>query len=77
MVREDRGQFGHFSSEDLWKSTLGSMTCRIGFWEKGLGWEHTGAALGWQHLPPFALTWPDGKDKILMDTLNVDSDSTS
>lgn len=76
-MREARGQFGHFSLEDLWKFPLGSMTYSVGFWEKVLGWEHTGAALGWQHLSPFALAWPDGKATILMGPLSVDSDSTS
>lgn len=29
---------GHVSLEELWKSPLNSVACRIGFQEKGLGW---------------------------------------
>lgn len=63
-MREDRGQFGHFSLVDLWKFPLGSVIYRVGFWEKGLGWGPPGVDLGWQHLSPFALAWPGDKAKI-------------
>ena len=75
-TREDRGQFGHVSLE-LWKSPLGSVTCRTGFREKDLGCGCTGAALGWRRLSPVVLAWPGGKAEILMGLLSVDSDSTA
>lgn len=74
--RDDR-LVGCVSPEELWKSPLNSVACRIGFLEKGLCWGCTGAAMGWLRLPPFARAWPGAKAEILMGLSSVNSDSVS